>query len=88
VAGVRSQRGVFRHWHWGAFALLLIWFIGQNVFVEMFLYRDQLAVGKPLSWAPLAATGPWFNPTLFAFRDRTITLQGEVGSRLAKLGAA
>jgi len=70
--------GVFRRWHWGAFALLLAWFIGQNVFVEMFLYHDQLAVGKPISWAPLAPTGPWFNPTLFEFRDRTITLQGQI----------
>jgi hypothetical protein len=23
-------------------------------------------------------TGPWLNPTLFEFRDRTITLQGQV----------
>ena len=44
----------------------------------MFLYHDQLAEGKALSWAPLAPTGPWFNPTLFEFRDRTITLQGQL----------
>jgi hypothetical protein len=31
-----------------------------------------------LSWAPLVPTGPWWNPTLFEFRDRTITLQGQV----------
>ncbi|MBW2312681.1 MAG: hypothetical protein JRH10_00715 [Deltaproteobacteria bacterium] len=67
-----------RRWHWGAFALLFVWFLGQNIFVEMFLYHDQLAAGKPLSWAPLVPTGPWFNPTLFEFRDRTITLQGQV----------
>ena len=67
-----------RHWNWGAFAVLLLWFLGQNIFVEMFLYHDQLAEGKPLSWAPLAPTGPWFNPTLFEFRGRTITLQGQV----------
>ncbi len=69
---------VFRRWSWGAFAILLVWFLGQNIFVEMFLYHDQLAEGKPLSWAPLAPTGPWFNPTLFTFRDRTITLQGQL----------
>ena len=74
-----GRRGeVFRRWHWGAFAVLLLWFLGQNIFVEMFLYHDQLAEGKSLSWAPLAPTGPWLNPTLFAFRDRTITLQGQV----------
>ena len=70
--------GVLRQWHWGAFTLLMVWFLGQNIGVEMFLYHDQLAEGKPLSWAPLAPTGPWLNPTLFAFRDRTITLQGQI----------
>ncbi len=74
-----GRRGdVLREWHWGAFAILLLWFLGQNVFVEMFLYHDQLAEGKHLSWAPLVPTGPWLNPTLFEFRDRTITLQGQV----------
>ncbi|HAU68295.1 MAG TPA: hypothetical protein DCW52_07855 [Gammaproteobacteria bacterium] len=65
-------------WRWSAFTLLLIWFIGQNVFVEMYLYHDQLAVGKALSWAPFAPTGPWFNPVLFEFNGRTITLQGQL----------
>jgi hypothetical protein len=69
---------IFARWHWGAFLLLLIWFLGQNILVEMFLYHDQLAEGKPLSWAPLAPTGPWFNPTLFEFNGRTITLQGQL----------
>lgn len=69
---------VFQQWHWGAFVVLLIWFIGQNIFVEMFLYHDQLAEGKALSWAPLVPTGPWLNPTLFRFKDRTITLQGQI----------
>jgi hypothetical protein len=75
---VKRDGSVFRRWHWGAFAVLLAWLIGQNVFVEMFLYHDQLSVGKPLSWAPLVPTGPWLNPTLFEFRDRTVTLQGQV----------
>jgi hypothetical protein len=69
---------VFQRWSWRGFAILLIWALAQNVFVEMFLYHDQLAEGKPLSWAPLAPTGPWFNPTLFHFNDRTITLQGQL----------
>ncbi len=76
---VLGRRGEpFRRWHWGAFAILGLWFLGQNVFVETFLYHDQLAEGKRLSWAPLVPTGPWWNPTLFEFRDRTITLQGQV----------
>ena len=69
---------VFRRWHWGAFGLILFWFVIQNVLVEMFLYHDQLSEGRSLSWAPFAPTAPWFNPTLFAFNDRTITLQGQL----------
>lgn len=69
---------VLTRWSWGAFVVLLVWFLAQNILVEMFLYHDQLAAGKPLSWAPLAPTGPWWNPVLFEFRDRTITLQGQL----------
>ena len=73
-----SDRRVFNQWNIGAFLILLIWCISQNIFVEMFLYYDQLAVGKDLSWAPLAPTGPWMNPVLFQYGDRTITLHGQV----------
>jgi len=73
-----SGRSVFNQWNTGAFLILLAWCIGQNIFVEMFLYYDQLSVGKDLSWAPLAPTGPWFNPILFQYGDRTITLHGQI----------
>jgi hypothetical protein len=71
------HHGYLRAWSWPAFGILLVWFIGQNIAVEMFLYHDQLATGKPLSWAPFAPTGPWFNPVLFDFNGRTISLQGQ-----------
>jgi hypothetical protein len=74
---------VFQSWQWIPFAVFMLWCLGQNVFVEMFLYHDQLAVGKPLSWAPLAPGGPWWNPLLFEFRGRTITFQGQVPWLLA-----
>jgi len=73
-----SDRRVFNEWNIGAFLILLIWCISQNIFVEMFLYYDQLSVGKDLSWAPLAPTGPWINPILFQYGDRTITLHGQI----------
>ncbi len=69
---------LFRTWSWSVFGFLLFIFLGQNIFVEMFLYHDQFAEGKTLSWAPLAPSGPYFNPTLFRFNDRTITLQGQI----------
>ena len=71
-------RAVFNRWNIAAFIILLAWCIGQNILVEMFLYFDQLSVGKDLSWAPLAPTGPWLNPILFQFNDRTITLHGQI----------
>jgi hypothetical protein len=71
-------RAVFNRWNLAAFISLLAWCIGQNILVEMFLYFDQLSVGKDLSWAPLAPTGPWLNPVLFQFNDRTITLHGQI----------
>ena len=73
-----SDSTVFNQWNIGAFLILLIWCISQNIFVEMFLYYDQLAVGKDLSWAPLAPSGPWMIPVLFQYGDRTITLHGQV----------
>ena len=75
---LRSDRTVFNQWNYGTFFILLVWCIGQNVFVEIFLYHDQLSVGKDLSWAPLAPTGPWMNPILFQFDDRTVTLHGQI----------
>jgi hypothetical protein len=69
---------LFTHWRHSVFLCLLFLFIGQNILVEMFLYHDQLEVGKPLSWAPLSPFGPWWNPVLFEFQGRTITLQGQL----------
>jgi hypothetical protein len=75
-----NKRGdqVFNTWNWPAFGILMVWCIGQNILVEMFLYHDQLAEGKPLSWAPLSPLGPYFNPVLFEFNDRTLMLQSQI----------
>jgi len=69
---------VFEQWNWGAFSILLIWFITQNLFVELFLYHDQLSEGKSLSWAPLAPTGQYFNPLLFEFNGRSVMFQTQL----------
>jgi hypothetical protein len=70
----RSDRAFVR-WHWGAFWILVLWFVGQNLYVELFVYQTQLAEGLRLSWAPLIPTGPWYNPTLFEVAGRTVQLQ-------------
>ena len=69
---------VFEQWSWGAFSILLIWCITQNLFVELFLYHDQLSEGKSLSWAPLAPTGQFFNPLLFEFNGRSVMFQTQL----------
>ena len=69
---------VLKRWHWGAFAVLSLWLIGQNIGVELFLYNDQLADGKQLSWAPLAPLGPWYNTAFFSYNERSLTLQGQM----------
>ena len=69
---------VFQAWNWSAFSILFIWCITQNIFVELFLYHDQLSEGKSLSWAPLAPTGEFFNPLLFEFNERSVMLQTQL----------
>jgi hypothetical protein len=73
-----KDSSIFSVWNWRAFFILFFWCVLQNIFVEMFLYHDQLAVGKPLSWAPLIPTGPYFNPLLFEFNGRTVMLQTQI----------
>ena len=69
---------IFKEWRWSAFIILLAWCIGQNLIVELFLYEDQLGVGKPISWAPLTPLGPYINPILFEYGDRTVNLQSQI----------
>ena len=45
---------IFIRWSWRAFSIFMLWCVAQNIRVEMFLYHNQLAEGKMLSWAPLA----------------------------------
>ena len=74
---MKKNSRIFFKWHWATFSCLLFIFVFQNILVEMFLYHDQLSVGKPLSWAPLTPLGPWFNPVLFTFNNRSISFQSQ-----------
>ena len=69
---------IFKKWDWSVFFILLFIFIGQNIFVEVFLYHDQLSNDKLLSWAPFSPLGHWINPILFKFSDRTVSLQSQI----------
>ena len=74
----KNNTKILYKWNWNFFFVLLIVFIAQNLFVEMYLYHDQLSIGKLLSWAPLSPLGSQFNPTLFKLSDRTISLQSQM----------
>lgn len=69
---------IFSYWNWRSFFILMVWCISQNIFVEMFLYHDQLSTGKDLSWAPLSPLGPYFNPILFEYNGRSLMLQSQI----------
>ena len=68
----------FKGWRWGAFTILFVWFVAQNLFVELYVYQQQLAEGFRLSWAPLMPTGPWYNPTVLTLDGRTVQLQTQL----------
>ena len=73
-----KEQSIFLKWRWGPFLILLAWCIGQNLFVELFLYYDQLGEGKNLSWAPLIPTGNIFNPLIFEFNERSVMFQTQL----------
>lgn len=74
----KKDFNIFIKWSWSAFSVFMIWCIGLNILVEMFLYHDQLSVGKDLSWAPLSPLGPYINPLLFEFNGRSLMLQNQI----------
>ena len=72
------NNAIFIAWSWKAFSIFMLWCVGLNIGVEMFLYHDQLAEGKILSWAPLAPLGSYVNPELIEFNGRRIMLQTQI----------
>jgi hypothetical protein len=73
-----SSDRAFNSWHWGAFGIFLLWFVGQNLLVELYVYQQQLAAGFRLSWAPLIPTGPWYNPIILELNGNTVQLQTQL----------
>ena len=74
----RKQGHCFNSWNWNSFFVLVLFTLSQNVVVELFLYFDQLAVGKKISWAPFSPLGNFFNPILFSYGNRTLMLQTQI----------
>jgi hypothetical protein len=64
----------FREWKWPAAGILFVYFVMQNIYVEIMLH-EQVGQGVALSWAPLIPTGPWWNFVLFDVDGRNVTFQ-------------
>ena len=75
---INKNYKVLYSWDWKFFFILLLIFLTQNLFVEMFLYHDQLSVDKQISWAPMSPLGPYINPILFSINGRNVSLQSQV----------
>jgi len=75
VAG--RKESAFERFRWPSLLVLLIVFVGQNVYVE-YMIHDQVKPGWALSWAPLIPTGPWLNFVLFEINGRAITFQTQL----------
>ena len=75
---INKNYKVLYSWDWKFFFILLLIFLTQNLFVEMFLYHDQLSVDKQISWAPMSPLGSYINPILFSINGRNVSLQSQV----------
>lgn len=75
-SGLRST--ILDKWSWKEFFILAVFFLFQNLIVELFIYQAQLAAGYQLSWAPLAPTGPWWNPVLFSIGGKSVHLHTQL----------
>ena len=69
---------LFLQWNWKYFFILMLFTLSQNIFVEMFLYFDQISIDKPLSWALFSPLGTYFNPELININNRSIQLQTQM----------
>ena len=69
---------ILEKWSWKELGILAAFFLFQNLIVELFIYQAQLAAGYQLSWAPLAPTGPWWNPVLFNIAGKSVHLHTQL----------
>jgi len=68
----------FDRWKWSALTVLLVWFVGENILIELTVYQAQLTSGAVLSWAPFSPFGNAWNPQLLDICGRTVHLQTQL----------
>ena len=72
------RSSILSKWSWKEVIILASFFLLQNLVVELYIYQAQLAAGYQLSWAPLAPTGPWWNPVLFSIAGKSVHLHTQL----------
>jgi hypothetical protein len=78
LARVICGKAAFDRWNWGVFTVLFVWFVGENIVVELTVYHGQIAVEALIAWAPLSPFGSWWNPILFEIAGRSVHLQTQM----------
>ena len=74
----KNKSTILDKFRWKELLILAIFFLFQNLIVELYIYQAQLAAGYQLSWAPLAPSGPWWNPVLFEIAGKSVHLQTQL----------
>jgi len=68
---------VFAAWHWKVFFIYLLWFVGQNLIVELMISGQISSEETIISWAPLSPIGHAWNPSL-TIGNAKLTLQNQI----------
>ena len=74
----KNKSTILDKFRWKELLILTVFFLFQNLIVELYIYQAQLAAGYQLSWTPLAPTGPWWNPVLFVLGGKSVHLQTQL----------
>ena len=74
----KNRKNIFNSWRWREFIILAIFYLAQNLVVELYIYQAQLAAGYELSWAPLSPFGNIYNPVLFTVFGKSVHLQPQM----------
>jgi hypothetical protein len=77
LARIFCGKAAFDSWKWSVAAVLFIWFVGENILVELTVYQAQVGQGEMVSWAPLSPFASWWNPTV-QIQGRGIHLQNQL----------
>jgi len=76
------KKDVLAMWNWKVFVVFLVWFVGQNLIVEL-LISGQISGAEDeneifVSWAPLSPIGPHWNPSIKVIGEARLSVQNQI----------